>query len=182
MRNRQGRGADGVCQRRPKMDPFRRLKIDSFGFLFLGATATKRVKMRPSQCWGSPPSELLTGSCFRLGCGRGRAALHMRAALLVPIEVWSDRYRDNHLRPKARDGFTGSGQLGTTPILSGFRYGSTPAGVTGSFVETRSVLCTYCLFALETSVGHRRRSDSPPHTVLGYRFQTSKHPALGPAQ
>ena len=48
--------------------------------------------------------------------------------------------------------------------------------------ETRSLLCTYCSFALETSVGHLRRSDLPPRTALGFRFRTSEHPALGPAQ
>jgi hypothetical protein len=48
--------------------------------------------------------------------------------------------------------------------------------------ETRSSLCTYCSFALETSVGHRRRSDLPPRTARDFRFRTSEHPALGLAQ
>jgi tetratricopeptide (TPR) repeat protein len=48
--------------------------------------------------------------------------------------------------------------------------------------ETRSLLCTYCSFAVETYVGHLRRSDLPPRTALGFRFRTSEHPALGPAQ
>ena len=56
------------------------------------------------------------------------------------------------------------------------------SGVAGFTVELRSLLCTYCSFALETSVGHLRRSDLPPRTALGFRFRTSEHPALGPAQ
>ena len=46
----------------------------------------------------------------------------------------------------------------------------------------RSSHCTYCLFALETSVGHPRQSDLPPRTALGSKFRTSEHPALGPAR
>jgi hypothetical protein len=85
--------------------------------------------------------------------------------------------------PALRSEFT---QVAASEVAHGYRmrleYGPVRGGVTGSTVETRSLLCTYCSFALETSVGHPRRSDLPLRTELDYRFRTSEHPALGPAR
>ena len=102
------------------------------------------------------------------------------------------RCQDNHLPPKVQERCTrrllrfiesspGSGQRINTDTECSSGMVRRRPGVTGFSVESRSLLCTYCLFALETSVGHLRRSDLPPRTALGFRFRTSEHPALGPA-
>jgi hypothetical protein len=103
------------------------------------------------------------------------------------------RCQDNHLPPKVHERCTrrllrfiesppGSGQRTNTDTECSSGIVRRRSGVAGFTAETRSSLCTYCSFALETSVGHLRRSDLPPRTALGFKFRTSEHPARGPAQ